>query len=92
MKKGERKEILWRILIGIVSGIILDIWSVFVLVISAFNWIYTLIVGKRIKEIAELSDIWSTQLYTYFRYVTLVTNERPFPFNDLTKSFSKFKK
>lgn len=75
MKKGERKEILWRILIGIVSGIILDIWSVFVLVISAFNWIYTLIVGKRIKEIAELSDIWSTQLYTYFRYVTLVTNE-----------------
>lgn len=87
---GERKEILMRIIVGIVSGIILDIWSMFIFVICAFNWIYTLFVGRRIKEIANLSEIWNTQIYTYFRYVTLVSNERPFPFRNLTKNISKF--
>lgn len=89
---GERKEILMRIVVAIVSGIILDVWGIFVFVISAFNWIYTLFAGKRIKEIAEMSEIWNTQMYVYYRYLTLVTNDRPFPFTSLTKSFSKFKK
>ena len=74
------------------SGIILDVWGIFVFVISAFNWIYTIFSGKRLKELARLSEIWNTQRYVYYRYLTLVTNERPFPFESLTKSISKFKK
>lgn len=89
---GERGEILLRIPIAIVSGIVLDIWGVFVFIISAMNWIYTLFTGKRNKGLSDLSEIWSTQLYTYLRYLTLVSNERPFPFKDLRKSISKFKK
>ena len=89
---GERLEILMRIIVGIVSGIILEVWMWFVGLITIFNWIYTLVVGKRNKEIAELSEIWNTQNYTYQRYLFLVTNERPFPFNKLTKSISKFDK
>ena len=89
---GERKEILIRIFIAIVSGIILGVWRWFILVIGIVNWIYTLFVGKRIKQISELSEIWNTQIYVFLRYMTLVTNERPFPFRNLTKSMSKFKK
>ncbi|MCW8966057.1 MAG: DUF4389 domain-containing protein [Candidatus Pacearchaeota archaeon] len=88
---SERTEILIRIPIAIVSGIILGVWRWFILVIGIVNWIYTLFAGKRIKELAELSEIWNTQAYTFMRYMTLVTNDRPFPFRNLAKSISKFK-
>jgi len=87
---GERLELLMRIFVCIVTGIILEVWMWFVALITIFNWIYTLFVGKRNKEIADLSEIWNTQNYVYQRYLLLVTNERPFPFNKLTKSMSKF--
>lgn len=89
---GERTEILLRIPIAIVSGIILGVWRYFIFVICIVNWIYTLFAGKRMKQLAELSEVWNTQVYTYLRYLTLVNNDRPFPFNDLTKNFSKFRK
>lgn len=89
---GERKELLLRIPIAIVSGIVLGVWRWFILVIGIINWIHTLFVGRRIKELAELSEIWNTQVYTFLRYMTLVTNDRPFPFKKLTKEISKFKR
>ena len=89
---SERKEAWMRIIVGIVSGIILDIWKIFIIVLAVVNWIYAVIAGKRLKELAEMSEVWNTQLYAYVRYMTFVTNERPFPFADLTKSMSKFKK
>lgn len=42
--------------------------------------------------IYEISEIWNTQIYIFLRYMTFVTNERPFPFTGLTKNLSKFKK
>ena len=89
---GERSEIFMRIVVAIVSGIILSVWKVFIQVIGLVNWIITLITGKRNKEIANMSEIWNTQVYIFLRYMTLVTNDRPFPFESLTKNFSKFKK
>ena len=89
---GERVEVIMRIVVGIVSGIILSVWRAFIIVITIFNWVYTLFAGKRIKEIAEMSEIWNTQFYIFLRYLTMVTNERPFPFVGLTKSISKFEK
>jgi len=87
---SERKEILWRVLIGIVSGIILAIWRYLVFVITLFNWIYVLFKNKRLKEVAEFCEIWNTQAYVYVRYLTMVSNKRPFPFNGLEKNISKF--
>jgi hypothetical protein len=81
-----------RILVGIVSGIILGVWRYFILVICIFNWIYTLFSNKKIQEIAELSEIWNTQTYIFLRYMTLMSNARPFPFTNLTKNLSKFEK
>ena len=89
---GERKELLIRIPIAIVSGIVLGVWRYFIIVIGIINWIYTLFAGKRMKQLADLSEIWNTQIYVFLRYMTLVTNERPFPFRNLTKSISRFKK
>ena len=89
---GERSEILMRIVVAIVSGIILGVWRWFIIVIGLVNWVYTLFVGKRMKELAGMSEIWNTQIYTFLRYMTLVSNERPFPFTKLTKNISKFKK
>lgn len=88
---GERAEVLIRIFVGIVSGIILGIWKMIIQLFGIINLIWTLITGKRIRELAVLSEIWNTQMYTYLRYMTFVTNQRPMPFRNITKSISKFK-
>lgn len=89
---GERAEIFMRILVAIISGIILGVWKWFIFVLGIVNWIYTLFAGKRLKELAEMSEIWNTQMYTFLRYMTLVSNKRPFPFTNLAKNISKFGK
>lgn len=89
---GERGEVFMRVIVAVITGIILDVWKIFVAIISIVNWVYTLFAGKRMKELADLSEVWNTQKYIYLRYITFVTNERPFPFNGLTKSMTKFSK
>jgi len=89
---GERIEVLMRIVVSFVSGIVFSAWRLFIVVICAVNWIYTLFVGKRIQELSELSEIWNTQFYSYLKYLTMVSNERPFPFTNLAKNISKFKR
>lgn len=86
----ERTEVWMRIVVAIVSGIILGIWRYLIYVFAIINWIYTLFAGKRLKDLAKLSEIWNTQVYVYLRYLTFVTNERPFPFKSLAKNISKF--
>jgi len=89
-KMGERGEALMRIVVGIISGIILVVWRYLIFVLVIINFFYTLFSGKRMKEIAEMSEIWNTQWYIFQRYLIFVSNERPFPFNKLEKSMSKF--
>ena len=89
---GERVEALMRIVVAIVSGIILGIWKALIQLLAIVHWIIVIITGKRNKGIAEFSEIWNTQIYIFLRYMTFVTNERPFPFESLAKSMSKFKK
>ncbi|MEN7982516.1 MAG: DUF4389 domain-containing protein [Nanoarchaeota archaeon] len=89
---GERKEVFMRIVVGIISGIVLGVWRYFIFVLVILNWFYTLFSGKRNKELAKLCEIWNTQAYTYIRYLGFVVNDRPFPFEKLTKNISKFKK
>lgn len=89
---SERTEVWMRILIAIVTGIILGVWRYLIFVLAIINWFYTLFAGKRLRELANLSEIWNTQTYVYLRYLTFVTNDRPFPFKKLTKNLSSFKK
>jgi len=90
-KVSERKELLWRILVAIVSGIILGIWRAFVQILFIVNFVIVLFTGGRNKEIANLCEIWNSEIYRFIRYLNFVTNERPFPFTSL-KTLGKFEK
>ena len=89
---SERTEALMRIVVGIVSGIILGVWQYFIVALFVVNFIYTLFSGKRLKELAEMSEIWNTQWYVFQRYLIFESNARPFPFAKLERSMSKFGK
>ncbi len=90
--KSERKESLMRIPVLIVSGIILSFWKIFAIVLAITNFFYALFSGKRIKQLAEMSEIWNTQNYVFTRYTIFESNVRPFPFTKLQKSMSKFER
>jgi len=87
---SERKENFMRFLVLIVTGLILGIWKGLIQILVVFHWFYVLLTGKRIKDLAEFCEIWNSQVYKWFKYMTFVTNERPFPFTRLGKNLSKF--
>lgn len=86
----ERKEALMRIVVSIVSGILLSVWLALVKLLFIVNFFIVLISTKRNKGIAEFCEIWNTQTYVFLRYITFVSNKRPFPFKPLEKSLSEF--
>ena len=90
-KRSERKEIFMRIIVAIVTGIILSLWRYIIFVLAIVHWFIVLFSGKRNKGIAEFSEYWNTETYRYIRYLTFVTNERPFPFTEMQR-ISKFTK
>lgn len=85
----EQKEAWFRIIVGIVSGIILSIWKGLIQILSIVNWLIVIFSGARNKELAEFCEYWNTQIYNYIKYMTFLTNKRPFPFSHLEK-ISKF--
>ncbi|MDD5457041.1 MAG: DUF4389 domain-containing protein [Candidatus Margulisbacteria bacterium] len=86
----DRKEILMRIIVAIISGIILTVWFAFIKLLIIINWIVSLIQGKRNRAMAELCEIWNSQAYTFVKYLALLSNKRPFPFQPLQKNMSEF--
>ena len=77
---SERTELLMRIIVSIVSGIILSVWKILVQIVAIVHFFVVLFSGKRNKDLAEFVNYWNTQVYLYLRYVTFTTNEKPFPF------------
>jgi hypothetical protein len=90
-KFSERIELLWRILVCIVSGTILSIWKILVFALAIVNFVVVLISDKRNRDIADFCDSWNSETYRFLRYITFVTNERPFPFTPL-KRLGKFER
>ncbi len=86
----ERKEALMRIVVSIVSGILLSVWLALVKLLFIVNFFIVLISAKRNKGIPEFCEIWNTQTYVFLRYITFVSNKRPFPFKSLEKNLSAF--
>ena len=84
-KKSERKEAWFRIIVGIVTCIILNIWKGLIAVLAIIHWLIVVFSGKRNKGLAEFSEYFNTTLYKFTRYMTFVSNERPFPFTSLGK-------
>jgi sorbitol-specific phosphotransferase system component IIC len=90
-RESERIELLWRILVSFVTGIILEIWEVLIGVIIIFHFIFVLITGERSRDLAEFCEYYNSERYRYLRYLTFNTNKKPFPFSEL-KKLSKFEK
>lgn len=84
-KMSERKEAWFRILVAISSGIILFIWRYLIAVVAIINWFIVVFTGKRNKGIAEFCEFWNSETYKFFRYLTFVSNERPFPFTEMER-------
>ena len=89
---NERKEAWMRILVCIVSGIILGLWKGLIQILAIVHWFIVIFTKKRKRGIAKFSEIWNTQIYVFLRYMTFVSNYRPFPFNSIEKSMSKFER
>jgi hypothetical protein len=88
-KMSERKEAWFRIIVGIVSGIILGVWKALIVILAVVNWLIVVFSGKRNKELAGFSEYWNTEIYKFIRYMTFVSNKRPFPFSVMER-ISKF--
>lgn len=88
--KKERKEAWMRIIVLIVSGIVLGVWRYFIIVLGIINFFYAVFKAKRMKNLAEMSEVWNTQWYVFQRYMIFESNFRPFPFTKLQKNMSKF--
>ena len=82
---------MFRIVVLIISGIIISFWSYLNYIVIIINWFHALISGKRHKGLAEFAEYFNTTVYLMFRYMSGVTNKRPFPFTELTR-ISKFEK
>jgi len=89
---SERKEAWMRIIVLVITGIILGVWRWLIGIFVLINFIYTIFAGKRLKELAEMSEVWNSQWYTFQRYIIFLSNKRPFPFTSLEKSMSKFER
>tara|TARA_Y100000310_G_C20652122_1_gene800002 strand:+ start:1546 stop:1821 length:276 start_codon:yes stop_codon:yes gene_type:complete len=89
---SERTEAWMRIVVGMISGLILGIWKALVQFLSLIHWFIVVFSGKRVEGLANFCEIWNTQTYTYLRYMTFVSNKRPFPFKDLAKNLSKYER
>jgi len=80
-----------RIVVLLVSGIILGIWKGLVQILALLNWLVALFTAKRNAGLANFCEYWNTEIYNFLKYMTFVTNKRPFPFSDLER-FAKFEK
>jgi len=79
-KDAERKEALFRIIVAFASGIIFWVWGHLICVFILLNWFITLFTGKRNKDLAVFSEYFNTEAYKFMKYMTFVSNRRPFPF------------
>jgi uncharacterized protein YqhQ len=84
-QENERREAWIRIPVCIVSGFILDIWGFFVFIFAIVQFIMVLVEGKKNKEFLNFCKTYVAQLYVFVKYITFISNERPFPFADLKK-------
>ena len=82
---NERREAWFRIIVAIITGVILAVWRYLIFVFAIVNWFIVIFSRKRNIELAMFSEYFNTELYRYLRYLTFVSNERPFPFTDMQR-------
>jgi hypothetical protein len=85
----SKRDIWMRIPVFIVSGAILYVWGFFVLIFSLVQLIFILTEKRKEKEFLNISSMFSNQVYCFFRYVSFISEEKPFPFEKIKKGKKK---
>ncbi len=82
--KGINKRDVWmRIPIFIVSGAILNIWAFFVCIFALVQLVLILTNNKKEKEFSNISSMFSNQIYCFFKYISFISEEKPFPWRKI---------
>jgi hypothetical protein len=84
-QENERQEAWMRILVFIISGIVLEVWGFFILIFALVQFILVIVDGKKNKEILEMCKIYVEQVYVFAKYITFISNQKPFPFSELVE-------
>jgi len=77
VEKASRIEMLFRIIWGIVAGIVLGIFSLIAIFAIVIHFFYILIYGKRQRGIFDLVKAIEVQRFRLVFYLTFETDERP---------------
>jgi hypothetical protein len=81
----SKRNIWMRIPVFILSGAILYVWGFFVLIFSLVQLVLMLTEKKKEKEILNISSMFSNQVYCFFKYISFISEEKPFPFGEIKK-------
>lgn len=87
----EKREAWMRIPVFIVSGFILEVWGFFIFCFAIAQLILVLVKDKKESELLRMSNVYLIQIYTFVKYITFLSNKRPFPFGELEKEIKKEK-
>jgi hypothetical protein len=87
----EKREAWMRVPIFIVSGIILHVWGCFILIFALVQLILILSKNKNNKKLLKMCYVYLIQLYVFVKYITFLSDKRPFPFGELEKEIEKDK-
>jgi hypothetical protein len=81
----SKREIWMRIPVFILSGMILHVWGFFILIFSLVQLLLLLLENKKEKEFVKISSMFSSQIYIFFKYITFLSEKKPFPFEKINK-------
>ncbi len=76
-EKASRVEMLYRIVWGIIAGIVLYIFALIAGLAFFIHFFYILIYGKRQKGIFDFVKVVEVQRFRLLMYLTFETDERP---------------
>jgi hypothetical protein len=76
-EKATRVEMLYRIVWGILAGIVLFIFSLIAALAIFIHFFYILVYAKRHKGIFDFVKIIEVQRFRLSMYLTFETDERP---------------
>lgn len=82
-KNYEPSQVLYRLLVLLVCGIIFYFWNIFTAVIFIINLIIALVKKKPNKDLIRFCSIWLIQLTITLKYLLFMSDEKPFPFSDI---------
>ena len=81
-KKIDVKEVLTRLILGLVSGIILWLLAYVILILILVNFIIVIFKGKSEKAIIKISNFWIKEFSIFIKYILFESNEKSFPFSE----------